>query len=99
MCAPELADGPVEELRLREVADMARAREHDERGVRNRLLEGVGDVRRRPRVELAPDEQGGNRDLGQQVIWSASAMTRSCVPRPSTRARTSSGGSEPFQPA
>ena len=46
---------------------MPAAGEHDELRVRDRCVELVGDAERRAGVELAPDEQGGHGDLGEQV--------------------------------
>src|SRR5688572_6563423 len=65
--AAELAHGLVDLLGPLEIAELARARDHDELRVRDRVLELACDAERRTRVELAPDQQGRRGDAGQQV--------------------------------
>ena len=65
--AAELAHGVVESLGPFEVADVTGAGDHDEPGIRDRLLELAGDAERRPRVELAPDQQRRYGDARQEV--------------------------------
>ena len=46
---------------------MAAVGDHDELGVRDRVLELACDAERGSRVELTPDEQCRHEDVGQQV--------------------------------
>ena len=79
MAAAELTLGLVELLGPLEVADVAAAWDHDQLGVRNRLLELAGDPERRTRIELAPQINSvGTAMRGIRSRWSASAITNSC---------------------
>ena len=67
MHATELTHRFGEQLRLLKVAEVAGSGDHDELGVRKRLLELACDAERRAHVELASDQQGRDCDVGQQV--------------------------------
>ena len=93
MRAAERADRVVERTGPLEVAQVACAREDDERRVGDRLLELAGHLQRRARVELAPDEQRRHGDARQQVaLIGGSCQTRPLSAAPWT---STSGGPEP----
>ncbi len=64
---PELATRFVHSLGTFEMAQVARAPDHDECRVRDRLLELARDEEGRAHVVLPPDQQGGDGDVRQQV--------------------------------
>ena len=99
MSAAELADGGVEQFGLLEVAHVAGAWDHDERRVRNRVLELARDAERRAPSSSPQISRVGAWMRGSRSRWSVSAIADSAVHAPGRTSKPSRPATPRTRPA